>query len=374
MALLAGTAVVFSQLRYMQTRDLGFDLGGEATQLLALDFRGDDAVAGKLGLVKERLGAHPSVVGVASSIAVPAGGHPKAGGGIERPEGGVRDLTVEMYLTDAAFVDVYGLEIVAGRAPDVTTVRGDSTSVAYVLNETAVRTAGYARPEDALGRRVGFWGYGGTVVGVVRDFHTRGLQAPVEPQALAVVREPGGAFVYQNALTLRVETEALPATLAALRDTWAEVVPERPFRYAFLDATFARQYTAERRLGRLTLAFTLLALGIAGLGLFGLATHTATQRRKELGIRKTLGASVASLVHLLSKDFARLVAVAFVLAAPAAYLVMSRWLAGFAYRTTLGPGLFLAVGALALAVTLATVGTQAWRAARLDPVQALRDE
>ncbi|MDX1532305.1 MAG: FtsX-like permease family protein, partial [Rhodothermales bacterium] len=163
-------------------------------------------------------------------------------------------------------------------------------------------------------------------------------------------------------------------TLAALEAAWAGFNPERPFEYAFLDAQFDALYHAEARLGTITGAFTVLAVLIACLGLLGLAAFAAEQRRKEVGIRKTLGASVAQIVRLLVADFLRPVAAATVIAAPLAYLVLERWLDGFAARVEVGPAVFLLAGGVALAVALATVSVQTLRAATADPVEALRAE
>jgi len=363
-ALIAGTATVFSQLRYMQSQDLGFDVGGEGGQLVTANFGELDAPQRQL--LKERFLAHPAVTGATTSITAPTGGNPKAGGEIDRPEGGRRDFSVAAYLVDTDFVDVYGMDLVAGRPPGAETT-ADSLA-AYVLNETAVREAGYPSPEAVLGRQASFWGFDGEVVGVVRDFHTSGLQAPVEPLALVA------ADFYHSVLTLRVNTTDLPATLADLDATWAEIVPARPFDYTFLDEAFGAQYEAERRFGRLFGALAGLAIALACLGLFGLAAHAAAQRTKEIGIRKVLGASVPSLVGLLTRDVVALVAVAFVVATPVAYLAMNRWLDGFAYRVDLGLGVFVIAGALALLIALATVSVQAVRAATMDPVRALRHE
>lgn len=366
-ALIAATAVVYNQLRYLQERDLGFDAGSAETgQLVTLGFGGDEGVVERLAAIKARFESHPAVLGVASSLTVPVGGHPEAGGTIGRPGGGMRDFTVEAYLVDTAFVDVYGMALVAGRKPGAETT---SDSLAgYVLNETAVRAAGYPGPEAVLGTRASFWGIDGEVVGVVRDFHTRGLQEPVAPLALVATDE------YQSVLTLRVQTASLPQTMRELEATWREVAPQRPFTVEFLDAAFGAQYDAERRFGRVFGVFAGLAIAVACLGLFGLAAYTAQQRTKEIGIRKTLGASVGGLVVLLTKDTVALVAVAFTLAVPAVYVGMGRWLDGFAYRTEIGPGVFVGAGLLVLVVALLTVSGQALRAASIDPVKSLRYE
>ena len=363
--LIAGTAVVYSQLQYMQTRNLGFDPGTPDTgQLLVLD--AGDPSPERLGTLKDRLRQHPRVRGVASSITVPSSGSPMAGGGVEAPNGGQRDMSVEAYVVDTAFVDVYDVQIVAGTRPGAATLSGDRT--AYVFNETAVRTAGYASPEDILGASAGFWGMRGEVVGVVKDFHVRGLQHAVRPLALVV--NPS----FQRYLTLRVETSDLAATLADLETTWTAMVPERPFDVQFLDEAFGAQYEAERRFGTLFGGFAILAIVVACLGLLGLVAYNARQRTKELGIRKVLGASTESLVLLLTTEVVALAGVAFLAAVPVVLWGMSRWLETFAYHTSIGAGVLLGAGVLALVVASGTAALQAWRAARLDPATALRTE
>ena len=366
-ALIAATAIVFGQLGYMQSRDLGFDAGSDATgQLLTIEFGGDAAVQERLDAIKQRFAAHPAVTGVTSSLSVPTGMQPRAGGEIERPEGGRRDFNIEPYLVDEAFVDVFGLEIVAGVAPGPGLV-SDSLA-AYVLNETAVREAGFPSNEAVLGKAASFWGYDGEVVGVVRDFHTRGVQQAVEPGGIVVTD------LYQSVLTLRVRTTGLPDTMRDLEAIWADVAPQRPFTSTFLDEAFAAQYAAERRFGQVFGVLAGLAIFIACLGLFGLAAYAVQQRTKEIGIRKVLGASAPDVVVLLTKDVLALVGIAFVVAVPVVWVGMDRWLDGFAYRIDLGALPFALAGAAALAIALATVSVHTLRAATADPVQALRAE
>jgi putative ABC transport system permease protein len=203
----------------------------------------------------------------------------------------------------------------------------------------------------------------------VRDFHFQSLHAPVEP--LVINHKPG----WLRALAVRLAGEGrLQDAIAAVRAEWEALAPGYAFTYTFLDEDFGRLYLREERLGRLFGLFAGVAVLIACLGLFGLAAFVAEQRRKEVGVRKVLGASVGGLVALLSKDFVRLVFVGVVVAAPLAYWLMNQWLEAFAYRITLGPGVFLAAGALALLVALGTVASQAFRAATSDPVRALRSE
>jgi putative ABC transport system permease protein len=266
------------------------------------------------------------------------------------------------------FTRTFGLEIVAGR--DFSADFPADTLGALLVNEAAVAAFGWDEP---LGKAVTFH-FGeetveGHVVGVVKDFHFESLHGPIRPLVF------NNVWVHTRSyLALRVRPDHLAATLAGIEAAWKRLAPEWPLDLQFLDEQVGAQYREEERLGRITTAFTFLALFIACLGLFGLASYATAQRTKEVGVRKVLGATAPGLVALLSKDFARLVLIAFVLAAPAAYLVLERWLDQFAYRITLSWMLFAAVGLSALALALLTVSYQAVRAALADPVKALRYE
>jgi putative ABC transport system permease protein len=267
-------------------------------------------------------------------------------------------------------VEALGLELLAGRdlrGPEGATP--EPGAYEYLVNEATLVALGWT-PEEALGRRFSASGdgRGGTVVGVFRDYHFLPLHEPIGP--LAVWAEPAQT----NHLLVRLAPGDVAGTLDRVGAVWADLVAHRPFTYTFLDVAFAAHYEGERRLARLFTGFSLWAVLIACLGVLGLAAHAAERRRKEIGVRKVLGASVGSLVALLTREFAVLVTVGFVLAAPVAYLAMDRWLDGFAYRIGLGPGAFLLAGSVALALALATGATQSLRAATASPVDALRSE
>ena len=363
-ALLVGTAVVYSQLRYMQSRDLGF--GDREAQLIALDLAGDEGLSEHLDAFKDRLASVPGVTGVTSSMSIPSGMHASAGGAIERADGSPQDVSVEIYLADAAFADVYGLDLVAGRLPRPAEASDESAE--YVVNEATVRLLGETAPEMLLGRSAGFWGMPGTIVGVLRDFHTQGLQQPVEPLGLAT------ADMFQNIVTVRVPTGGVAAALAGIETVWSATAPGLPFEPQFVDEAFGRQYDAERRFGRLFVGFAALAVAIACLGLFGLAAHAAAQRRKEIGVRRVLGATVLQVVSVLTRDMLGVVLVAVALGVPAALFWMERWLDGFAVRAPIGWEVAVFAGGAVLTVALATVAGQALRAAAADPVHALRSD
>ncbi|MEM0962800.1 MAG: ABC transporter permease [Bacteroidota bacterium] len=372
-ALIAATVIVFSQVRHMQDQDLGIDLGGETSQLVVLPFMGDTTVVSQLSQLRARLLDIPGVDGASSSLSAPTYGTYSGGGNVEQPDGSQSDeINATMVLADPSYATVYGLTLLAGRHPrGLAEDAPPETPREYVLSEAAIREVGYASPEAALDKRVAFWGIEGTIVGVVADHHTEGLQAAVEP--LAVLPDDG-SIIPPNVFTLRVRTASLPSTIEQVETLWADAVPERPFTYTFLDEDFAAQYQAEQRFGRLFGLFSGLSIAIACFGLFGLAAHAAATRTKEIGVRRVLGATVAQVVVLMSRGVVGLVALGFVLAAPIVIVGMSRWLDGFAYRISVGWIPLALAGAVVLVLAVVTVAGHAVRAAVADPVRALRSE
>jgi putative ABC transport system permease protein len=242
------------------------------------------------------------------------------------------------------------------------------TTEAMVLNETAVKLFGYASPQEAIGRRFKQWGREGKIIGVVKDFHFRSLQQPIKPLSMRI----GGDR--SNLVSLKLSSQNIQSTLAAVENQWNALIPNRPFSYYFLDDFFDRQYRSEERFGKLFLNFATLAIIISCLGLLGLASYSTVQRTKEIGIRKVLGASVSGIVNLLSTDFLKLVLIAFVIAVPVAWYLMHQWLADFAYHTTIDGWVFPGAGVAAIFIAFFTVSFQAIKAAISNPIKSLRTE
>ncbi len=366
-AILVGTGVVYQQLDFMRSAGLGFD----EDNLVVVENIG--FLEGQAETFEQELRQLPGVQGVASGYSMPGTFFINS---MWRPaEPGAERQNMNYSFVGWDYVETLGIEMVAGR--DLS--RAFATdSFAVMLNEAALHDFGWTA-EEAVGKEIerGF-GDGGpydfTVVGVMKDFHYRPLHQEIYPLALfAPVQRQNRVAVRVAPGDPRLRGDRLAGTLAAIRGTW-EQLSELPFRYSFLADELAAQYRAEERLASVFGLFAGLAILIACLGLFGLAAFTAERRTKEIGIRKVLGASVPSIVMLLSKDFLKLVLVAFVIAAPLAYWAMSTWLEDFAYRIDLGVGVFLLAGFLALVIALATVSYQAIRAALADPVEALRSE
>ncbi len=282
-----------------------------------------------------------------------------------------RGLTINLMLVDEDYVRTMGMTIIRGR--DFSATRAtDAGSV--IINERAAKAFGL---RDPLEGRFSMRLHDGdeppapapnfSVIGVVGDFHFASLRREIEPLVLFLRPRP----VYAAA---RLAPGDPAGAVEFVRRTWGRFAPDRPLEYSFMDEVFDGLYRAEEMTGRVLKIFTFLAVVIACLGLYGLAAFLAERRTKEIGIRRVLGASIPGSVGLLIREFIVLVGVANLMAVPIAYLIMDKWLKGFAYRTSMDPGIFVAAGAISLAVAVATVAGQAIKAALADPVKSLRYE
>jgi putative ABC transport system permease protein len=354
-ALIAGTLVVWQQYDYIRSKQLGFD----EERVVVLD-RGEalgdrrDAFlnrARRLPGVAEASAADPLFRVVSKTSFVPAGAPPDAATGMSAIDVGPH------------FVETMGIDLARGRSFDPGRA-ADSSAV--VLNAAAAKALGWS-PREAVGRQVS---YPNTavlkVIGVVENFHYQSLRRHIQPLVLRL--GDGG-----NEVFVRLAPGDPGPALDRLRTAWQET-GAGPFQYTFLDRSFDQLHRSTRQAGRLLGLFSGLAIFVACLGLFGLATYTVQRRTKEIGIRKAMGATASQVVGLVSKQFVGLVATAFVVAAPLVYVGMTRWLNGFAYRTDVGVGVLLGAGGAVLLVALLTVSVHALRAARTDPARALRSE
>ncbi len=358
MALLVGTFVVQGQMDFMLNKKLGF----EKEHVVVMEKAW--ALGEQRAAFKQEVQNHPGVVGFSAAGSVPGGSYAEvllAPGDAARSE----QHNVSVVWADHDYVQTLGLAIAQGRSFDEALA---SDSMAVVVNEALVRVMGFG--DGPLGQHIrtpnGHTLY--PIIGVVKDFHFQSLHEEIQPFAYFIAEGTTGRAA------VRIRSDGVPATLAYLEQTWETFVPDKPFSYSFLEDDIAALYRAEEQTRTLFGIFSLLAIVIACLGLFGLSAFIAEQRTKEMGLRKVLGASVGGLVLLLSKDFVKLVGLAFVVATPLAYFAMHRWLESFAYRTEISWWIFLVAGLLALAMALLTVGYQAGRAALADPVRSLRYE
>jgi len=365
---IACTLLMASQMRYVANRPLGFEEQGR----LVVTLRGVDVLE-QIATIESELAASDRVLGVASGSAIPGMGLTSSYMDVETNDGSMNGVLVNHLPVQENFVDVLGMDIVAGR--DFSTDVATDRRLAMIVNETLVRHMGWT---DPIGKRMGLRGR--TVIGVVRDFNFKSLHAPVEPLVMyvnvtnfATVAPQQRAFQMQY-LVLDVATRDLSGTLAFVESTLRKFDPVHPLEYRFLDEALGRQYSSEQHLMRLITVFSAICVFVACLGLFGLATFTTARRTKEIGIRKVLGATTTQIVALLSGRTALLVAIGAVIASALAYVAMARWLEAFAYRVEVDPALFLAAAAISLAVALGTVALQALGAARTRPVHSLRGD
>ena len=361
--LIAGTIIVYQQLTFVNRHDLGF----RKDQMLIIDFEGDDQVEQHMETIKTAIAKEPGVLSVAASRAVPGEFLPNAGTEIEAPDGKMAAQIPFIYEIDFDFIPTYHVPLVAGRAYSRAFPTDSAQSM--VINEAAARLYGYQHPADAVGRKFDQWGRKGTIIGVVKDFNFRSLHQEVQPLTLRY----GYPYVL-NRISVALKGDNIPATLSHLNATWNKLAPQRPFMYHFLDQSFGEQYQADQQFGNLFTFFSCLSIFIACLGLFGLSSFMAQQRVKEIGIRKVLGSTPASIVMLLSKDFIKLVTIAILISVPLCWWVMNDWLRGFAYRIRISPIIFLESGLIALSIALATMTWQSLRAAMANPVRSLRNE
>jgi putative ABC transport system permease protein len=357
-ALIIATIVVYRQMNYMRSQDLGFN----KDQKMIIDTHGDSS---KL-FFQHAVSILPGVLSTSMSGSVPGGGNPGAYSQIENTKGDMQIANLDLYFVDFDYMPQYKMKMISGRtfSKDFMT----DTTQSMVVNEAAMKMFGYSSPQQIIGKKFEQWGRKGTIIGVVKDFHFRSLQEVIKPLSIRI--EPDGC----DLITVNVNSTNLQSTIASIENKWKAIIPNRPFSYYFLDEFFDKQYRSEDRFGRLFLNFSILAIFISCLGLLGLASYSTIQRTKEIGMRKVLGASVAGIVNLLSKDFLVLVVLSFLIAMPAAYYFMNKWLQGFAYRIGLSWWIFILAAVLALLIALSTVSFQAIKAAVANPVKSLRTE
>jgi putative ABC transport system permease protein len=358
--LIIGTFVVYAQLDYMRNKKLGFN----QEQVVVVPIKHAELLDQRK-VLKHELLQNPAIARVTFTSRYPGIG--TWGTVMRRDEAGPQVLDMKVLLTDFDYIETLGIALVAGRSfsPEMDA----DTARALIFNETAVRDLGWKTPEEAVGKTIDYFGnLNGTIIGVVKDFHFQPLQVRMQPLMMTLAPEEYGYAM------MRIAAHDLASTLDDIKRIWTGFAPEWPFDYLFLDDNFDKLYRAEQRLGKIFGGFGAIAILIACLGLFGLASFTAGRRTREIGIRKVLGATASGIVRLLSREFVKLVLVANVIAWPVAYFAMNKWLQHFAYRIDLRWQVFALAGALAVMIALLTVSTQAVKAALANPVEALRCE
>jgi putative ABC transport system permease protein len=357
--LIFASIVVLQQMEYIRSKDWGFSKDQIIIQSINRDntYFIEHAEAFKAELVK-----HPRISFVSTSSFLPSD---IRSGDMPTWEGKERDKRVLFHnlRVDKHFLDLYDIELIAGRkfSDDYTTDRPSS----FIVNESAARVMGF---DDPLGKKFGYNYRTGEIIGVVKDFHFVPLRLKIRP--LAIHLAPGKI----RFLSIKIQPGNFSETLSFIRDRWKEFSPGFPFELNFLDEQMNIKYAAEQRMSQTFSIFTSVAIFLACIGLFGLVSFSVERRTKEIGIRKVVGASLSRILILVTKAYLLWILSAILFAWPVAYLVMRKWLQGFAYRIELGIETFILSGMLALVIALLTLSHQSIRAASLDPVKSLRHE
>ncbi len=364
--LIITTIIVFQQLRYMQETSLGYD----KEHLITLPYY--NSINTQYETFRNELMQNASIKDVARSSRIPTGRLLDASGASTMVGDSLRPVTadIKFVAADYDFIPTYGIHVVAGRNFS-REYSMDTTN--FILNEAAIKAIGWKSPQDGVGKDFQYGGRKGHVIGVIGDFHFESLHQKIVPIVLEnfPVSPTDSRF---NSLSVKVGGNNIPGALATVEKTWKKYLPETPYQYTFLDERFDKLYESEQRQGTIFTVFACIAIFIACLGLFGLSAFAITQRIKEIGVRKVLGANVSSIVTLLSKDFLKLVFIAAIIAFPVAWYAMTHWLQDFAYRISIHWWVFLLAAILASIVALVTVSFQAIKAAVANPVESLRAE
>lgn len=363
--LLIGTLAVYNQIQYMRKQSLGLDI--DQTLVVYPPSVGvDSTYIQRITAFKQELARQSNIGNITVSTSIP--GEPVGwnAGGIKLV--GADESTQQQYRVigvDYDYLEQYGLKVIAGRA-FAKDFGSDEKSVIY--NRKATELLGFTNPAEAVGKRIDFWGQQYTITGVVENFHQQSLREAFEPLILRLMPDASGY------LSVKTSTAQSSATIAAVKTQWDKFFPGNTFDYFFLDDHFDQQYKADQRFGQVFGLFTTLAILVACMGLFGLASFTTLQRTKEIGIRKVLGASVSGILKLLYREFALLILLAFLVAAPIAWWSISKWMQGYAFRTNIQWTYFALPFVFIIVIALVTVSFQSIKAALANPVKTLRTE
>jgi putative ABC transport system permease protein len=356
--LIVCTGIVHDQMEFIRKKDLGFN----KDQVVYLPIRSRE-ISEKLPLLKSDLKKDANVINVSASAGL-RGASGSQGTMQVAGSNGEIELMMRFSYVDFDFLNTMEMQLVDGR--DFSESIASDTATSVIINETAVRELGWQQPVGQHFQR----GHNQplTVIGVVKDFHFYTMHQKIEPLLMSIAPQQ------LRYLLVKIQPHDLKATIAFIEEVWNRHLPGRPFEYDFLDDHFKEIYRSDENLGRLFAAFSLTAIFIACLGLFGLASFTAEQKTKEIGIRKVLGASVTGMIFLLAKDFTKWVAIASLIAFPIAYFTIQDWLSNFVYRTEIHFYTFLLAAAIVVVIALLTVSFQAIKAAVANPVESLRYE
>lgn len=370
-ALIAGTFIVYSQLNFMMSQDLGMNID----QVLVVERPGfepksREAAVNAIDLFKNEVKKSPAVAAITSSATVPGKQREYKAQAKKYGSPDDQQTTLRFNSMDYEFLDVFKMKLIAGRMFDEKYPIDEDSTV--ILSESSTRMLGFAKPEDAIGQNITFVGskWSPLVVGVVNDYHQVSLKKNIDPAIFRLGVYDGEFY----SIRLNTSSGDLSETIDHIRKSWDMAFPGSPLDYFFLDDFFNRQYENERKFGKLFTTFSILAVIVSCVGLFGLSAYTATQRTKEIGIRKALGSTENGIFFLLSQEYLKLVGLSILIASPIIWWVMNSWIETFPYRTNISPFVFVGSGVIVLLVALITVSYQTVKASKTNPVESLRYE
>jgi putative ABC transport system permease protein len=360
-ALVASILIISSQMNYIKNKSLGFN----SHAVLEVNYYGEEVVRKNYSSIRNQLLSSPYILNTSKHDGNVVGGMGNGWTTTENLKGD--DISTSCYnmFIDTNYADTYSMKLAAGRffSPQIPT----DTTKAVMVNESAVRTFGWQKPENAIGKRFGKGDDARYVIGVVKDFNFESLHKPVDALLINYTKQG-------SSLSIKIDGRHIDEAINHLKKTWQTMAPDVPLSYSFVDENIERQYGNEQKMQGIFYGFATLSLLIACIGLFGLSIFIVERKIKEIGIRKVLGASVPGIVGLLSKDFLKLVIIAAVIASPLAWYFMNQWLQDFAYRVSIGWWVFAAAGIVALLIALLTISVKAIKAAMANPVKSLRTE
>jgi putative ABC transport system permease protein len=362
--LLIGTLTVYRQIQFMRKQPLGINI--EQTLVVTPPVVTDSTFLRQMTAFKEDLLQYPSIRSITAMSTVPGQSVDWNAGGIKLVgEDETKQKQYRVIGVDYDFINAFGLKLIAGR-PFSKDFGTDPHAV--IFNKTGIELLGFNKPEEAIGKKIDFWGEQFTITGVSENFHQQSLREAYEPLILRLIPDGQGYFA------IKTNPQQITATIEKVKAGWDTFFPGNTFDYFFLDEHFNNQYKADQKFGQVFGLFTALAILVACLGLFGLASFTTIQRTKEIGIRKVLGSSVVGILKLLYREFAILLLLAFVVAIPLAWFTTHKWLQGYSFRIGIHWSFFIIPFILIVVIAWLTVSFQSLKAALSNPIKSLKSE
>jgi hypothetical protein len=355
--LIVGTLVVAHQMDFFQNQDLGFNKDAVVSMYVP------DGT--KREVLRHELASNPGVKQISFSSGAPS--YNNNFGNLSAPDFGlIKDDVTEIKFIDENYIDMFGLKMLAGNKISKTTTK--DTVQNFVANETLINKLGITDPHKAIGKHVKIWDHSATIIGVVQDFQSESKHK--KRRACALMYASDRFFM----ATVKIQPTGMNQTISRIDKSWSALFPKDLFQYEFLDEHIASYYTQEQKVYTAFKLFSSIAILIGCLGLYGLISFAASQRTKEIGIRKVLGAPVLSIVGLFSKEFMVLISVAFIIAAPVGYYAMHNWLQNYAYHINIDAGTFIIAIVASVAIAAITISYQTIKAAMVNPINSLRSE